>query len=204
MPKEPWRIDGLLWAPPARAVADAARFVTDSREVRALVADGIQRSRCTVAALVAELHAGPTQGTAAFRAALEEVAAGVRSAAEGDLRRLVKTFGLPEPMYNPRLYIGDEFLAEPDAWWPDADVAGEVESREWHISPVVWDRTIARRTRMEATGVNVLQFTPKRLRTRSAEVASLLRSAIEVGRSRARLPIRAVSCYARPGARLPG
>ena len=39
--------------------------------------------------------------------AFEEVADGVRSSAEGDLRTLVKRERLPEPMYNPRLYAGD-------------------------------------------------------------------------------------------------
>jgi hypothetical protein len=34
---------------------------------------------------------------------LEEVADGVRSAAEGDLRKLIKRSGLPEPLYNPDL-----------------------------------------------------------------------------------------------------
>ena len=30
------------------------------------------------------------------------------------------------PLFNPSLYLGDTFLAKPDAWWPDAGVAAEV------------------------------------------------------------------------------
>ncbi len=48
MPAQPWRTDGLLWAPPARAVADATRSQTDLRVVRSIVADAVQRRKCTV------------------------------------------------------------------------------------------------------------------------------------------------------------
>jgi hypothetical protein len=34
------------------------------------------------------------------------------------------------------------FIAEPDAWWTDAGVAGEIESREWYLSPRDWERTL--------------------------------------------------------------
>jgi hypothetical protein len=144
MPDKPWCLDGIRWAPPARAVGDAARGEIALRDVRALVADAVQRSRCTVEQLAAELRAGPKQGSGALRAALEEVADGVASVAEGDLRKLIKNGGLPTPMYNPRLYVGTVFLAMPDVWWPRAGVAAEVDSREWHLSPVGWERTQAR------------------------------------------------------------
>jgi hypothetical protein len=65
-----------------------------------------------------------------WRLALAEVDAGIRSPAEADLRTLIKRARLPEPAYNPRLHVGDAFIGSPDAWWPDAGVAGEVESRE--------------------------------------------------------------------------
>src|SRR5712691_4843430 len=63
-----------------------------------------------------------------LRSVLQEVADGIASAAEGDLRALVKPAGLPEPIFNPELYVGSEFLGKPDAYWRDAEVAGEVDS----------------------------------------------------------------------------
>ncbi len=191
MPDSPWRLDGMLWAPPARAVADAARGGIAPREVRALVADAVQQGKCTVEQLAAELGAGPTQGSGALRAALEEVAAGVRSVAEGDLRKLIIRGRLPEPMYNPRLFAGEEFLAQPDAWWPDAGVACEVDSREWHLSPAGWERTQVRHARMSAHGILVLHYAPRRIRSDSAGVVSELRAALAAGRQRPPLPIRA-------------
>src|SRR6185437_814720 len=100
MPTQTWRTDGLLWAPPARAVADATRGQADLRAVRAVAADAVQRHKCTIEQLVAELRAGPKHGSAALRAALEDVIAGADSAAEAELIRLIKASDLPEPMYN--------------------------------------------------------------------------------------------------------
>src|SRR5580704_4864777 len=88
--------------------------------------------------------------------------------------------------------VGGSFIAEPDAWWTDAGVAGEIESREWHLSPRDWERTLARDARMSAYGIIVLQFPPKRLRTEPQVVAAEIRSALAAGRSRGPLDIRAL------------
>ncbi len=192
MPARFWSIGGIRYALAARAVADAVRGKTDVRSVSALVADAVQRGACTVQQLADELRAGPKQGSAALRAALEEVAAGVRSVAEGDLRKLIMRGGLPKPLYNPRLYAGDDFLAQPDAWWPDAGVACEVDSREWHLSPEGWERTQARHARMTAHGILVLHYAPRRIRSDSAAVVTELKAALATGRQRPQLPIRAI------------
>jgi hypothetical protein len=162
------------------------------REVRAVVAAAVQRRTCTVRQLATELNAGQTQGSGALRAALEEVADGVASAAEGDVRTLIKRGGLPEPMYNPRLYVGAEFLAQPDLWWRDAGVAGEVDSREWHLSPEQWQRTMARHAAMSAHGIIVLHFPPSRIKSDASRVVAELRSAIEAGLRRPPLAITTV------------
>ena len=70
------------------------------------------------------------------------------------------------PLFNPSLYLGEDFLAKPDAWWPDAGVAAEVDSREWHLSPEDWDRTRQPHTQMAAAGIIVLHFSPHEIRTR--------------------------------------
>jgi hypothetical protein len=81
-----------------RAVADTARQLTELRDVRAVVADAVQLGRCTVSQLADELRTGPVRGSAAFRSVLAEVADGIRSTAEGDLRDVVKTARLPMPL----------------------------------------------------------------------------------------------------------
>jgi len=140
-----WRIpkevicDGpIRYAPAGRAVADTVRALagSDLAGVRAVVAGAVQQGRCTIADLAAELQSGPVRGSATLRAVLAEVIDGIRSPAEADLRALIRSSGLPQPLYNPKLYLpGGAFLAQPDAWWPDYGVAAEVDSREWHLSP---------------------------------------------------------------------
>jgi very-short-patch-repair endonuclease len=192
MPERSWHADGLLWAPAPRAVADAARSGAGLREVRSFVANAVQQRKCTVAQIASELRAGPSQGSAALRAALEEVADGVASVAEGDLRKLIKNGRLPEPMYNPRLFVGDAFLAQPDVWWAEVGVAVEVDSREWHLSPAAWERTQARHAAMSAHGILVLHYAPRRIRADGATVIAEIRAAIEAGRRRPPLAVRAV------------
>jgi hypothetical protein len=87
-------------------VADTACDLREISEVRAIVAEGVHRGRVQVCQLADELARGPVQGSARFRRVLAEVAEGVRSAAEGDLRSLIKRERLPGPMYNARLYMG--------------------------------------------------------------------------------------------------
>jgi very-short-patch-repair endonuclease len=193
MPERPWELDGIRWAPAPRALADAVRAQMEFRDARALVADTFQHGHCTVNQLAAELAAGPRQGSGALREALEEVADGVRSVAEGDLRKLIKNGRLPEPLYNPRLFVGDAFLAKPDAWWAEAGVAVEVDSREWHLSPADWERTQARHAAMSAHGILVMHYAPRRIRTNGAVVLAEIRAAIEAGRRRSPLAIRAVA-----------
>jgi very-short-patch-repair endonuclease len=184
MPEFVFTDGAVRFAEAARAVTDAARELGSFRDVRAVAADAVQRRRCRIDQLADELRHAPVRQSAWLRRTLAEVADGVRSAAEGDLRDLIRAHGLPAPLFNARLYVGPEFVAVPDAWWPERGVVVEVDSREWHLSPEDWQRTLRRSTRMNALGINVMHFTPQRIRTEAAEVAGEIRSALEDGRPR--------------------
>ncbi len=184
MPEFVFTDGAIRFTDPARAVADAARELGSFRDVRAVAADAVQRGRCRIDQLADELRHAPVRQSAWLRRTLAEVAEGVRSVAEADLRDLIRTHRLPPPLFNARLYVGSEFVAVPDAWWPAMGVVVEVESREWHLSPGDWDRTLRRSTRMNALGINVMHFTPLRIRTEAAAVAAEIRSALEDGRPR--------------------
>lgn len=183
MPEQACISGQIRFAMAARAVADAARTLKDLGEVRVVVADSVQRRWCRVTELAEELRRGPVTGSAHFRRVLAEVADGIRSTAEGDLRDLVRRAGLPMPMFNARLYAGKALIAVADAWWPDAAVAAEVDSREWHLSPGDWERTLRRHARLTAHGILVLHFTPKQIRTEPAAVVAAIRAALDAGRA---------------------
>jgi len=196
MPMEAICDGPVRYAPAERAVADTVRAmkVPDLTAARAVVAGAVQQGRCTIGKLSAELQAGPVRGSATLRAVLAEVIDGIRSPAEADLRNLIRNSQLPQPLYNPKLYLpGGVFLAQPDAWWPDCGVAAEVDSREWHLSPADWENTMARHARMSAAGIVVLHFSPRQQRDKSAEVIGTIASALRVGRPLPDITTRAVA-----------
>jgi very-short-patch-repair endonuclease len=83
-----------------------------------------------------------------------------------------------------------------DAWWPDAGVAAEVDSREWHLSPGDWERTLRRHARLTAHGILVLHFTPKQIRTEPAQVAAAIRAALDAARADRQSRVRALPASA--------
>ncbi len=167
---------------PARAIADMTSELARLSDVRALVAGAVQQGWCTVGHLSDELRQRPGRGTALFRAVLAEVAEGIRSSPEGDLRDLVISAGLPTPLYNPRLYLDGRFLAQADAWWPAASVLAEVDSAEWHLSPDRWEATMRRHARLAAAGLVVLHFSPRQIRTEPRVVTQSIAGALAAGR----------------------
>jgi very-short-patch-repair endonuclease len=198
LPEQPLTAGPLRYAPLVRAVADTARGLTSLSDVRALVAAVVQRGKCTPGQLAAELENGPSQGSALLRMAIGDVREGIRSSPEADLKDLLSHAKLPVPQFNPRLYIDDDFIASPDAWWLHAGVAAEVDSGEYHLSPADHERTLARDARMRAHGINVLHFTPRQIRTQPAQVIAILKAALANAGSRPPLPVRARPAHQRP------
>lgn len=191
MPGQIWEAGPARYAPPPRAVADAVRAMTSLRDVRAVVADAVQRGRCAVQDLVAELSEGPGARSTLFRQALADVADGISSAAEADLKDLLARSGLPMPLFNPLVYDADgTFIASPDAWWPELGIAVEVDSREWHLSPEDHARTLARGRRMGKYQIIVLRFTPRQIRSEPAEVIRDIRDALHGALGRPPLNLR--------------
>jgi hypothetical protein len=161
--------------------------------VRAVVADAVQRDKCAISNLATELSQGPNKGSVLFREALADVADGIRSAAEGDLRDLLARSGLPMPLFNPSLY--DErgtFVARPDAWWPAHGIAVEVDSREWHTSPEDHAKTLARGRRMARYQIVVLRFTPRQIRSQPAEAINDIKAALDGAQGRPPLRLKTI------------
>jgi hypothetical protein len=184
-PERIWQVGPVRYTLLPRAVADAARDMASLRDVRALVADAVQRGRCPVPELAAELTEGQKSGSALFRAALADVAEGIRSVAEADLKDLLVKARVPMPLFNPSLFGADEtFIAKPDAWWPELGIAIEVDSREWHLSPEDHAHTLARGRLMGRYQIVVLRFTPNQLRSEPAVVIEEIRRTLEGARGR--------------------
>jgi len=181
----------ICFAEAPRAVADAARSMTRFDDVRALVCEAVQRGACTTTELAAELEAGPSAGSALLRAALAEVADGVRSVAEADFRVLILRSDLPRPVFNARLLdVDGTLIAITDAWWQEAGVAAEVDSRAYHLSAADQDQTTERHDKLTSYGIMALHFSPGRVKTDAAGVLREIRRTIEKGLQRPPLPVK--------------
>lgn len=186
----PWHNAGIPVCRPARAVVDAAREVSALRTVRAMVAEVVQRDLATVAQLRAELDRARRNGSGPLRRALAEVAEGARSAPEAELRSaLAGSALLPRVRWNPKLVdAGGRRLPTPDGWIDDVGIALEVDSREYHLSPEDWERTLARHTKLAEHGVLVLHFPPSRVRRRG-EVRAVVERAYRQRREAGTRPL---------------
>lgn len=192
MPKSWFATGPVRFAEVPRAVADTARQLGSVEDVRSVVYEAVQQRACTVPELIAELNEGSRKRSGLLRMVLTEAVDGVRSGAEADFRSLIKRSRVPKPVFNARLYMLDgAFIAMVDAWWEDAGVAAEVDSRAYHLSPAAQDRDRDRHDKLIAHGVFPLHFSPYRIRREGAGILAEIASALEKGLRRPRLPIMA-------------
>jgi hypothetical protein len=182
--------DGLPLAEPARCLMDAARRMDRLDPIRAMVADAVQRRICDVPALAAELSGRGLSGSALPRRVLAEIADGVRSAAEAWARSLVLRSRLvPDPAWNVAIHTPEgRLLAVVDAWWDEVGLAWEIDSREFHLAPADYDRTLRRQSALAAAGVLVVHTVPSRLRDEPAMVLTELAAAYQQAAARAGRP----------------
>jgi hypothetical protein len=171
----------LRFAPAGRAVADAVRSLAGLSDARAVVASAVQKNRCSIAELAAELQEGPVRGSARLRTILAEVRDGIRSVPEGDFRKLILQSKLPVPQFNATLYLHGKFLATVDAWWAESGVAVEIDSREWHLGPDDWEATMRRDRRLTAAGIRVLHVSPRQQRTEPDRIVGDIAAALRTG-----------------------
>jgi hypothetical protein len=156
----------------ARAVADACRGLSNLRDVRAIVAEAVQRGLAPVKAIEEELALAGTNRTALLRRAVREVGTGARSAPEVELQEILPPSGsVPPIVWNPELQSADgSRLPSPDGWIAEVGIALEVDSREYHLSPDDWQRTLRRHNILSSYGALVLHFTPSEIRNRKRSV----------------------------------
>ena len=158
---EPVVINGLPLAPIARAVIDDCRRGDALNDVRALVAEVVQRQRCRPEDLRNALASAATQRTALTSVALHEVAEGIRSVAEAKARVKVRRSQLPDMDWNLDLYTTDgKFIASPDGWYDDVGVALQIDSMEYHLRPALYKRTQRLLKAMTRRGILVLNIAP--------------------------------------------
>jgi hypothetical protein len=191
------RAGAVRYAATARAVADAAHWFSSLDDVRAVVAEAVQKQACSIAELGMELARGANGDSSRLRTALSEVRSGVRSVAEAKFRELVVRSDLPMPQFNVLLRTADGVaIGEIDAWWAGAGVAAEIDSQEYHFYRDGWLKTDAKHGHMLKHDIRPHHFAPNRIANDWPGVYAELKASINSGLKRPRLNIIAIP---RPG-----
>jgi hypothetical protein len=178
---------GIPLAPVARACIDAARRLSRPGDVTELLSDAVQRGLCTIGTLAEEIEDTTRRGTAIPRGVLQDVAEGVRSAAERQAKSLWQRARLPEARWNVPVYDeAGRLLGIADCWVDDVAMVWETESTEWHLSPADHDATVERAAAFTAAGAVYTATKPRKLRTDPQGVIAILRATYERARARPR------------------
>jgi very-short-patch-repair endonuclease len=108
-------------------------------------------------------------------AILEAGAAATRSELEELFLDLVRTYALPSPEVNIRLFAGGEWL-ECDCVWRPQRLIVELDGRAFHATAAAFERDRARDRRLQAAGWIVVRVTWRQLREEPETVVADLRS----------------------------
>ncbi|MEW2488336.1 hypothetical protein [Streptomyces sp. NPDC048411] len=186
----PVRLAGLPVAPVARALADAVAGIGDASAAHRLLTEAVRGGLCEPDAVVRELSRAKLLGRAYVVHAVDSLTAEGRALAECRLYEMVRTYDLPEPLWNVDLRLpGGPHLGGVDAYWPDEAVAVELDTgAPRHSAPAgdrrlaghdaEWSAYAAEREHLEGLGVTVVHLTPKRLQEAPEQLATVVRTAL--------------------------
>ncbi|WP_328889026.1 hypothetical protein [Streptomyces sp. NBC_00316] len=192
----PEQLGGLPVAPVARALADAAAGLGDASAVRRLLTEAVRVGHCEPAAVVRELSRAKLLGRPHVVNAVDSLLAEGRALAESRLYEMVRTYDLPEPLWNVDLRLpGGPHLGGVDAYWPGEAVAVALENRTPRHGTLddgrrqddgengrghdaEWSADTAEREHLERLGITVVHLTPRRLRDAQEHQAAVVRTAL--------------------------
>ncbi|MFD0340438.1 hypothetical protein ACFVH0_17440 [Streptomyces sp. NPDC127117] len=184
------QLRGLPVAPVERALTDAIAGLGDPLAVRGLLIEAVRGGHCEPAVVVRELNRAKLLGRPQVVAAVDSFLAEGRALAEGRLYDLVRTYDLPEPLWNVELRLpGGPPLGGVDAYWPEQAVAVELETRAPRRGGPGngryreeredrWSAYAARREHLERLGITVVHLSPRKLRDTGEQQAVVVRTAL--------------------------
>ncbi|MGW0993611.1 hypothetical protein ACWD5V_09910 [Streptomyces sp. NPDC002523] len=180
----PCAVTGLPVAPVPRALADAVTELTDPGAVRRLLTEAVRGRHCEPAAVVAELTDANLLACPHVVGAVDLLVAEGRARAEEHLYRMVREYGLPDPVWNVDLRLpGGPLLGGLDAYWPEQAVGVELDTRAPRQGPredddALWSQYARKREHLERLGITVVHITPKKLRDSLEQQAAVVRTAL--------------------------
>ncbi|WP_245783112.1 hypothetical protein [Amycolatopsis sacchari] len=181
-------IDGIAFAPPARATLDVARRVRDPERLRRLLSLPVYYGLCTADDLRAELDAGNQRGSASVREMLRNLGSMGETYLQGAARELLEAVPLPPPVWNVTVC---DSLGRPigvvDAWWDEVALG-------WQFGGAAQEDGGPKMNHLAlvAAGVVLVRTAPEQLRDQIRRIAQELTSAFANAARRRRPKVRAL------------
>jgi hypothetical protein len=153
--------------PAVRAVADAGRWTSSLRDVRAVVLAALADRRVELDELRKEVDAGARRTSGRLQRSLQDWDRGARSAPEAEAAdALLALPGLRPAAFllNPEIWLDGHLLGSPDGWLVEAGLGWEMDSVEFHGDADDLDATFSRHLRFSDAGLELLHATPARMR----------------------------------------
>ncbi|WP_232376553.1 hypothetical protein [Amycolatopsis aidingensis] len=189
-PPDPVWIDGLPFAPPERAVLDAARREGDPERLGKLLALPLRQGLCSAEQLHAELDRGSQRGTAAVRLALRELGPMREAARYAPARRLVAELPMPAPSWGVTVCdLRGRPIGTADAWWDEVGMA-------WQLGPPRDGTGRLHHLALTAAGVVLVRTTADQLHAEPGEVRKQLVRAFRNAARRPRPAVQSVRAVA--------
>ncbi|KDN23443.1 hypothetical protein [Amycolatopsis rifamycinica] len=182
---DPVEVDGLPFAPPARATLDLARSEPDPARVRQVLTMPLYWGLCDRQELLTELEEGSQRGTAVVRKVLRELDEGPIQA-HGLAARVLDLVPLPPPSWDQTICDRrGRRLGEADAWWDELGLA-------WQYRCTPGPGGGFSHLALAATGIVLVRCTAGQLRQAPREVAQELARAYGEASRTPRPKVRAV------------
>lgn len=182
---DPIARDGLPCAPPARAVLDAARRLTDAETIHHLLSRAVHDALCTPGELRTELASGSQRGSARVRGLLRGFTARQDTYLHTIAKRLMHAAPLPRPRWHVTLCDRTgRPIGMVDAWWDEIGFG-------WDFDPVRPDAT---RLALEAQGIPVLRTRASRLGADNESIIREVAAAFHRAIHEPRQPVLAYGC----------
>lgn len=178
-------VDGIPVTTPARTLFDLCSIKEYGFGMIELAFEnGLRRglfSTSEIAALERRLSRPGRAGGPTLRRLLAMRAPNQRptdSEPETLLRQALRKRGFPEPVAQHEIWVGGEFIARPDLAYPDAKVAIEYDSDEYHEGRLATLRDRRRRQRLLALGWITVDVGSKDLRCGGMQATDAIAAAL--------------------------
>ena len=171
---------GIPVTDPARTILDLGAVVP-AWKVEAALESALARRLVTVTGLRVALDAVARRGrrgAGVLRGLLDQrsdVARLSESVLETRMVRLLRDQGLPEPVAQHEVRLGQRLVGRVDLAYPELQIAIEVDGYESHSSLTAFGRDRTRQNELVAAGWTVLRFTWDDVVHRPEQVANVVR-----------------------------